>query len=54
MARPSRQDAYIANPEVFIKLMGSIDSFIQQNHENVKKVDDWMFDKENEFLFEYF
>ncbi len=48
MAGPSKKDAYIENPEVFIKLIGSIDSFIEQNHENVRKVDDWMFDLENE------
>jgi len=48
MAGPSRKDAYIGNPEIFIKLMGSIDTFIQQNNENVRKVDDWMFDVENE------
>jgi len=48
MAGPSRKDAYIGNPEIFIKLMGFIDTFIHQNKDNVRKVDDWMFDKENE------
>jgi hypothetical protein len=44
----SKSKAFIIDPAIFNKLIGSIDSFIQQNHENVRKVDDWMFDIENE------
>lgn len=48
MAGPEKKEAYVTNPEIFRKLMGSIDNYIIQNKENVMKVDDWIFEKENE------
>jgi len=48
MAKPTKKDAYIENPDIFIKLMNVIDSFIKQNNDNVTKVDEWVFDVENE------
>jgi len=48
MAGPSKKDAYIDNPELFIKLMDLINNFIHQNNDNVRRVGDWMLEIENQ------
>ena len=48
MAGPRRKDAYVSNPEIFKKLIGTIDYFIADNKDHLKKVDNWILGKENE------
>ncbi len=40
--------AYVRNIEVFKRLIEAINSFVYRNKENVQKVDDFIFEKENE------
>ncbi len=42
------EGAFVRNKEVFKRLIEAIDSFVCRNKENVQKVDDFVFEKENE------
>ncbi|MBS9783539.1 MAG: hypothetical protein KGV46_03195 [Pasteurella sp.] len=48
MARSSK--SFVIDPVIFSRLMEAIDAYVGENKENVKKVDDYIFEQDNKLI----